>query len=207
MQRKELGVALKACQDKHALLTEKLQGEAQLKAKWTEAVARHREDRWQAEAEARLGPASAEIVRRHATTALQGSCQRLEDLAREVEKIAMSIATHEAVIAAHGVEEDRLRSELADLPEEEACQKAAAEETRGERAEEEARQQAAEEARRKAAAEEARRKQEEQARLRAEEEARRQAAARRAEEELGLRERYEALGPEGSFFFSRAMGF
>ena len=92
--------------------------------------------------------------------------------------------------------------------EEEACEKAAAEETQGKRVEEEARLQAAEEeVRHKAAAKEARREPEEEARQTAEVEARRKAAARGEEEELGLRERYEALGPEGSFFFGRAMGF
>ena len=91
--------------------------------------------------------------------------------------------------------------------EEEACEKAAAEETQGQRVAEEARLQAAEEeVRHRATAKEARREAEEEARQKAEVEPRRKAAARGEEEKMGLRERYEALGHEGSFFFGRAMG-
>ena len=76
----------------------------------------------------------------------------------------------------------------------------------GQRVTEEARLQAAEEVRHWATAKEARREAEEEARQKAEVEPRRKAAARGEEEKMGLRERYEALGPEGSFFFCRAMG-
>lgn len=263
MKSKELGTALKACKDEHTVLTEKLQGVAQLKAKLAEAVARHHEDHRQAEA--RLAPSLAQLsngkallepmtgkwedltqrnprfrgrewedltqrdrevltqelqkfalalarfasdeegrrtlfepvsekwlaVVRHraqckkaqtdcrlATVELQKSCGVSEDLTREVEKITMSIATHEAAIAAHGVEENRFLSELADLPEEMGgvgmgCGKPGGalfrvDQTSGDPGRET---------------------------LRLEE-----------DWEGALRERYEALGPEGSFFFHRALG-